>query len=493
MKHAKVAWVVGMLGLAAMQALGADPKDQFEQLYGDEARKVQATADTKDDAAMAEKLLTGAKALKDDPAFALYVLEKAYELGMKNVAGAATAIEAATLAANKTPDRKKEWMDKALAAAKMQYDKAATADRAKAADAYLDTCLGIADSQMVARKYADAAEAYRNAARVGGDLKLPKAADAQSGASLANARVQAEKKLAEPLRKLKEDPKNAAVAKTLAMLYLAELDDPAEAAKYAEVAADEPMRAHLPDAAKPVKALSEDACLDLGNWYKSLTAAAEVGALGHFTMCQHAKACYGQFLETHAKSDGDRLKAQTFETEVVTRMRPLAKSLGIRIPEFDGMPMFNGKDFTGWRGAQGSDTWKVQDQCIVFRGGKSGTIFHIECGDVKLRENFVVQMEVKARNAAWWCASAGMFKEIDLGSGKLPDDWCRFRLLVAGKQCWMTINDKPTPYKANVDVQRAAGLSLIVLAKDGGQTEVMFRNLQYMTLLDEDAKRLIPK
>jgi len=60
-------------------------------LFGPEARKVAQTPDTRDDAAFAEKVLNVARTADKTSGLQAMLCEKAYEYGIKNVAGCATA------------------------------------------------------------------------------------------------------------------------------------------------------------------------------------------------------------------------------------------------------------------------------------------------------------------------------------------------------------------------------------------------------------------
>jgi hypothetical protein len=55
-------------------------------------------------------------------------------------------------------------------------------------------------------------------------------------------------------------------------------------------------------------------------------------------------------------------------------------------PEPDFMPLFNGKDFTGWKGPV--ENYTIENGAIMCKAGKGGTIYH-----EKELEDFVVRLE----------------------------------------------------------------------------------------------------
>jgi len=89
------------LSVATLLLLGltplawADAENDFEMLFGKEAKAVTATADTRDDVIFAQKVLKAAQSMSDVPASQAYLCRKAYEFALKSPAGCDVAIEAA--------------------------------------------------------------------------------------------------------------------------------------------------------------------------------------------------------------------------------------------------------------------------------------------------------------------------------------------------------------------------------------------------------------
>ena len=98
MNRTTFVWVVAAACLAyASVGMGRPPtpEDVYEGSYGKESRSVEASKDPELAVAFARKLITEALLVMDDKAFAEFLLERAYDLGRKDVAGYPVAIEAA--------------------------------------------------------------------------------------------------------------------------------------------------------------------------------------------------------------------------------------------------------------------------------------------------------------------------------------------------------------------------------------------------------------
>jgi hypothetical protein len=106
--------------------------------------------------------------------------------------------------------------------------------------------------------------------------------------------------------RLKTDPQNKAAAEALVRLCLVDLDNPAEAAKYSELGADETTRKYLLVATMKVESLPENACLGLAEWYSDLADSAKPAAKP--AMQKRCKTYCEQFLKMHTADDLTRKK-----------------------------------------------------------------------------------------------------------------------------------------------------------------------------------------
>src|SRR6266436_5840977 len=91
--------------LACAVQARADAKDDFEAVFGAEARRVQGTKETSDDLRFARTLLDHAAKLTDDPQGRALFCMKAYEFALADPLGHIVAKQAMTLLA-KDPKQK---------------------------------------------------------------------------------------------------------------------------------------------------------------------------------------------------------------------------------------------------------------------------------------------------------------------------------------------------------------------------------------------------
>ncbi|MCX5677020.1 MAG: hypothetical protein NTX87_18685, partial [Planctomycetota bacterium] len=292
----------------AMAEQAADALSAFESLYGEDVKRVSATPGGVDDVALAAKLLEAARTPGNPPALLAILCEKVYELAMKDSSGYATAAAAMELLAEKIPAKKGECQPKILAARVKLFSVAKGDEKAALGENLLVLLTDAADAQADAGDLDGAVESIRQALGIAIALGSPGKADIQARFVALYVRQQRQKQVATLKARLKANPQDAAARKDLLKLYLAEMDDPAEALKLLDATADESMRKLLPEAAKPLGQVPEAVCAALGDWYRGMadqtTVVAAKGAL-----LARAKGYYQRFIEQHAAADLARTTA----------------------------------------------------------------------------------------------------------------------------------------------------------------------------------------
>jgi len=297
------------LGTIQVSSARADAVSAFEQVYGEQLRKTVATADTRDDAELAKSLVEAAKTSTSDQALQVVLLEKAYELGMKNLVGQATATEAARMLAQLLPDRRAQYMEKIAAAAQMLYTRSTGAAKQKAGEELVGVLLEIAESCMKERDASEAVSLLRRASAVASALHSERSAEVQYHFYVAQARQKVDQKFASLKARLAKDPKDTEARNQLLLMELVEYADLEAAGKLVAGDADETLRTYVPLAAQDPKAVAEQTCLELAEWMRKLppSDASMQGRLNALT-----KACeyYNVFLERHAQNDSMALLAR---------------------------------------------------------------------------------------------------------------------------------------------------------------------------------------
>jgi len=294
-------WLLSAAAARADEA--AEAAGAFNSLYGDEYKRVTATPSPADDVALARKLLEGAKAV-NQPALLAVLCDKAYELGAKDPAGNAAAIEAMDLLAARSPEKKADCLARCVAIYQRQFAAAPSRSEAKAMAAEtLAEALTHLGRALMAKGDADGSvAALRQAvtATAGGSAASKAAVQAELSTALAR---QIFAKQAVALRgKLAANPADAESRKELVRLLVVEFDNPAEAAKYLDATLDEPTRKCVPAAARPVAETPESDCLDLARWFQDL-AARTTTPFGKAAMLWRARDCYERFLDLHWAAD----------------------------------------------------------------------------------------------------------------------------------------------------------------------------------------------
>jgi len=298
----------GRLALAAILLAGSLPvladeaADTFNKLYGEDLKRVAATPSPADDVALAKQMLEDAKEAGDQPVFLSLLCEKAYELAVKDASGYATATASMDLLAGKSPEKKVECLRKNAALYQKQYAAARGEAKTKAGEDVITALSALAEAQTGAGDSDAAGGTLRQAITVATVIKSENKAALQDRLENLAPRQKVEKQIEAMQAKLDANPKDEASRKELVRLYLVEMDNPAEAAKFLDEALDEATRKYVPAAAKPVEDAPELACMELGDWYKGLADQATTPT-SKGAMLRRAKAYYERFVELHKTDD----------------------------------------------------------------------------------------------------------------------------------------------------------------------------------------------
>ena len=303
-----LAVLAGAIAFAPSHALAEDPQKLFDSLFGEDARKAAISADTKDDVALAGKVLDAAKQLKDDPKSQAFFLEKTYDYGIKNPAGYAIAIEAVKLLADRNPVKKAEYEKRALEVCRLQYKYGTGSEKAAAGAVLIGQSMVAADALAKESKWAEATALYREALSVATAINSPRSEEIQAKIKAAANSQELELRIKQLEAMVKNDPENKAAARALVLVYLVDMDKPDEAMRLLTADSDEALRKYIPLAAKPLNEVPEAGCLGLGEWYESLAATARAPAKP--AMLSRARGWYQRFLDLHTKQDAASLKVK---------------------------------------------------------------------------------------------------------------------------------------------------------------------------------------
>ena len=150
--------------------------------------------------------------------------------------------------------------------------------KVKAGEALIEALKALAEAQAAAEDVDGAGATLKQALTVATAIKSESKAALQAQLAGLAPQQQVEKQVAALKAKLDKDPADAASRKELVRLYVVEMDNPAEAAKFVDETLDEATRKYVPAATKPLEEAPELACNELGDWYRGLADQATVPA-----------------------------------------------------------------------------------------------------------------------------------------------------------------------------------------------------------------------
>jgi WD40 repeat protein/tetratricopeptide (TPR) repeat protein len=299
---------VVLCGVLWRAAPAQDAEQVFNSLYGKDYRKALSTSDRADDIALARQLVEATKTAAHQPRLFALLCEKAHLLAGKHPGGHETAIEAMKLLAEKVPAKKKDCREKLLTLYQARYGASRRDARPAAGEDLIDYFMTAADECGTEGDYTSAVRYLRRASYLARAIR-----SASSDAVVEKLkRLIALERTAKDIERakaiLKANPLDAAARPRLVRLYLVEKDNPAEAAKYLGAACDEATKTYVPLLVKDATSLADAVCLELAEWYRSLSAKAS--AFARPAMLRRAKGYYDVFLAKHTAKDMSRTKAE---------------------------------------------------------------------------------------------------------------------------------------------------------------------------------------
>jgi len=287
--------------------------------------------EAKDDADLAARILTAAKAIDRNGDLHVRLCEKAYEYGVKSPAGCATAVEAVRLLAKAVPAREAECQDKAVDAAQQAYRAARGPARQEAGKILLAQLTWMADTNEHQGAFRTATNLLTRALAVAKAARSDRTERLQVRLKHVRSRLAVEQQMQRAKARLQADPTDAEAANELVTLCVTELDNPAEAARFVDAAADEALKKRVLVADMSLDNLPEKACAELGDWYVQLADGAT--DYGRFLAHQNARDYYLQFLELHPDQDVQGLKVTASLARVEKTLKELAVRLGLEQAE----------------------------------------------------------------------------------------------------------------------------------------------------------------
>ncbi len=311
----------------------------FESLYGKQVRQVMASADRKDDVALAGKLLEAARAAEASPGLLGVLCEKAHMLGLRHPDGHKTAVGAMDFLAEKVPGQRPAALDKLVDFHQTQYNRARSAERRGMGEVLFDAIARAANGRAEAKDFAGAAARWRRALPLAKIAKSTLADSVQLAIKFAESRRQAMEGAAALRQRLKANPDDKEARNALVTLHIVEFDDPAEAANCLPPDRSDMLSKLVIVAGMSVERMPQRACLELGDWYRRLFEEATEASKG--ATLRHARDYYRRYLELHTAEDLSRtrvrLALKQIEEELEAHPSLAVLAVGKRAPVASGL------------------------------------------------------------------------------------------------------------------------------------------------------------
>ncbi len=288
----------------------AEAQKILDDSFGPAIKEAKATRDTKDDLALAQRLLELTPTYSAQPVIQGLLCENAYQLAQKDPGGIDTAAKAMTLLAQTLPDEAPAALANIVALRRKAFGAAKREEKSHAAKQLINALVWQGEHEL-ARKNADAAlVAYRAALPMAATYH-PKDRDALNEIiKRATAQAQIEKQIIALKAKIQADaPDRDAAALELLMIYIVDFDDPKAAAEYAYVSNDKALTQRIKLATGPTDMMPPDQARALGDWYLDLAEKTKNPATRP-AMIARAKGWYELFLDHYTQQDLTRTKVK---------------------------------------------------------------------------------------------------------------------------------------------------------------------------------------
>lgn len=267
----------GLTGSARAQASGpatqaeaaeaaARAEAAFDEKFGDQVREVRLTRETDDDAKFAERLLSEARSGDHDTGLTRVLYEKAYAFGLRDPAGYRAAGEALDLLLEADDARRFDVAELRLALLE-KWHKEAADGRGPDFEGFIDRGLALSREAIEAGEADWALRFLNRVNRLASRIDSPRKSDIRD--TIIDL-VRLRKTLDEIARLEEALGTRPGAADELAMVYLADLDEPAEAVAYADRMQDRALAEKVRLAATGFEQATAEQAAEAGRFYFDL-------------------------------------------------------------------------------------------------------------------------------------------------------------------------------------------------------------------------------
>jgi len=310
-----------------------DAKSDFDELFGDTVKKVSASRNSAQAAALAKQMVDIAETLEGNAELKVLLWTHAVRFSERIPSGYDTAVKAIKHLMKAAGDQSAVWSQKLLTVYSRRYLAARGKDKRAAGEEYIEHILAVADMQIKAGQATQAVATYRKAIAVATSLRSPRKAEILGKMKSLTAVAAMQRKIETARSAMKKDPSDIKARETVIKLYLLELDKPADATRLLNEDVDKRLRTYIPLAAGKIEAIDKTVCFEMGQWYWSMFPTAATPD-GRATVLRRTKSYLERFRSLHEKKDVAGLHAATILGKVdkeIAKLGPAALG-GVAIP-----------------------------------------------------------------------------------------------------------------------------------------------------------------
>jgi hypothetical protein len=281
-------------------ALGQSTRVQFDVRYGVELEKVAQTGSFDDDIVLAKKMLDDARAEDETTAMVTLICEHVFKQASVFPSSYHLGIEAMQIQGERIPSKQLSTLSLATSLQQKLYNQANESNRQELGESLVDMIMQMADHERDSKRWNAAKMFYEEAINTADEIGSSK-----RQIILANlSQMEAMQYVANLKQRIERDSNDKEAVEGLMRLYVIELDEPAKALPYQYDTADLDMQKYLELAARDIAELIGGECLELGDWYMTLSERASPG--GKPLMHARAKLYYERYMKLHRNNDAKR-------------------------------------------------------------------------------------------------------------------------------------------------------------------------------------------
>ncbi|MBI1374479.1 MAG: hypothetical protein GC159_17315 [Phycisphaera sp.] len=283
------------------QTTAAEAQKIFDDLFGGELKRVEATPESADDLALAKTLLVAAQSDAQNAKLVSVLCRNVALLAANDPDGGATSKAALDLLRETDPDQVAPLMSQLVDTLQRRYNMTRGPQRTQIAAALLEAIVNLGDTQLAAHQADDALNAYRRAYSIATSVKPDEREAIKTKMNEASDLQRIVRQIDLLKAKLKANSKDTAAARDLILLYVADLNDAIEARKYTFLV-DSELADNVRRATLDTADLTEDDAFKLGEWYRGLAGQATNEKV-RGELYRSAYAAYERYLEAHKTED----------------------------------------------------------------------------------------------------------------------------------------------------------------------------------------------